>query len=121
MTREIVSHKINGLNEVLKIEAKDDPGPGGANHIYDITPTVGNACGVRIEFQNGPLKEVPPNGLSNEALIAVVIDRLQCFQKGQFACRENALALTKLEEAMHWLHHRTNERVKRGVEGVLKP
>jgi hypothetical protein len=29
--------------------------------------------------------------------------------------------LTKLEEAMHWLHHRTNERVRRGVEGVLKP
>jgi len=51
-------------------------------------------------------------------LIAVVIDRLQGFQGGKFACRENALALTKLEEAVHWLHHRTAQRLARGVEGT---
>lgn len=116
--RKITSHKVNGLNEILEITAVDEPGNGKAHHVYDITPTVGNARGVRIEFQNGPLGETPPNGLSNEALIAVVIDRLQCFQSGPFACRENALALTKLEEAMHWLHHRTQERMRRGVEGT---
>jgi hypothetical protein len=117
--REITSHRINGLNEALRIEAVDAPGLGGASHVYDVTPTVGNARGLRIEFQNGPLQETAPNGLSQEALIAIVIDRLECFQKGPYACRENALALTKLQEAQHWLHHRTRERVARGVEGTL--
>jgi hypothetical protein len=71
-----------------------------------------------LVFQNGPIAESGPNGISNEVLLAIVIDRLECFQKGQFACRENALALTKLQEAVHWLHHRTRERLARGVEGL---
>lgn len=118
MPREIHSHKVNGLNEVLKIEVVGEPGAGGANHVYDVTPTVGNARGVRIEFQNGPLKETPPNGLSNEALLAIVEDRLIGFQSGQFACRENAVALTKLQETMMWLQKRTRDRMARGVEGT---
>ena len=48
----------------------------------------------------------------------MLIDRLRGFQAGPFGCRENALALTKLEEAMHWLHHRTRGRMARGVEGT---
>jgi hypothetical protein len=40
------------------------------------------------------------------------------FQSGQFACRDNAVALTKLEEAMMWLQKRTRDRMSRGVEGV---
>lgn len=30
--REITDHKLNGLNEALKVIAIDRPGPGGANH-----------------------------------------------------------------------------------------
>jgi hypothetical protein len=118
MAREIFSHKVNGLNEVLKIQAVDEPGSGGANHVYLVEPTIGNALGVRIEFQNGPLKETPPNGLSNEALLAIVEDRLIGFQTGPFACRENAIALTKLQESMMWLQKRTRDRMARGVEGT---
>lgn len=117
--RELTAHKVNGLNEALKVEVVDEPGPGGACHAYHVTPTTGNAKGLLIEFQKGPLKEtVHPNGLSQEVLLAIVVDRLECFQKGPYACRENALALTKIQEAMHWLHHRTNERLQRGVEGT---
>ncbi len=117
--REITTHKVNGLNEVLRVEVLDELGAGGACHAYRITPTTGNALGVRIDFQNGPLKEtVNPNGLSQESLLAVLIDRLQYFQKGPYSCRENAIALTHLEDAMHWLHHRTRERMARGVEGT---
>jgi hypothetical protein len=117
--REITSHKLTGLNDALKITVLDEPGPGGANHRYRIEPTTGNALGILVEFQNGPLQEtVYPNGVSNEALLALVIDRMQGFQRGQFSCRENALALTKLEEAMHWMQHRTRERMSRGVEGT---
>jgi predicted deacetylase len=54
----------------------------------------------------------------NEDLIAMVITRLEHFQKSEFACRENALAITKLEEAMLWLRKRTMGREQRGVEGT---
>jgi predicted deacetylase len=56
--------------------------------------------------------------VQNEDLIGCVLARLQAFQKGEFACRENALAITKLEEALLWLRARTNGREQRGVEGT---
>jgi hypothetical protein len=119
MMRELISHKVNGLNEALQIEVLDEPGQGNACHRYYVTPTTGNAKGVLIEFQNGPLQEtVHPNGLSNEVLLTIVEDRLAGFQSGEFACHENAMALTKLQEALMWLHKRTLGRVARGVEGT---
>lgn len=120
--RELISHQVNQCNEGIKITVLDEPGSGGAHYEYaiDLVGGAPDSGGVvtRISFQNGPIKEVGVNGLTHEALMAVVIDRLQCFQAGPFACRENALALTKLEEAMHWLHHRTRARQARGVEGT---
>jgi len=73
---------------------------------------------VEISFQNGPINEAGVNGLTHEALLAVVADRLRCFQSSKFACKENACALTHVEEAMHWLQQRTIARMRRGVEGT---
>ncbi len=118
MARRLTSHKVEGLNEALNIEVLDEPGQGNACHYYHVLPGGGNATGLRIDFQNGPLGESPPNGLSNESLLAIVEDRLLGFQAGEFRCRENALALAKIQEAMMWLHKRTRDRVARGVEGT---
>lgn len=124
MNREITSHKVNGCNDRIRITVVDEPGSGGANHKYWLTLLAGEPLGqaemdlCQIEFQNGPINEVGTNGITQEALLAICIDRLQCFQKGEYACRENAIALTKLEEAVHWLQHRTKARVARGVEGT---
>jgi hypothetical protein len=115
--REIATHKTNGCNEALRVTVEDEPGPGGANHLYCM---YSDKTEQWLRFQNGPVAENGTNGTTHEALLAIVIDRLQSFQKGPFACRENAIALTKLEEAMHWLHHRTLARVARGVEGTLQ-
>jgi|ERR1700730_4324707 len=114
--REITSHKVNPANDQLTIAVLDEPGAGGANHEYLIEAPKGLTC--RISFQNGPIAEAGVNGVTQEALIAIVMDRLQSFQKGQYACRENALALTKIEEAQHWLFSRTLARMQRGVEGT---
>jgi len=73
-----------------------------------------------VHFQEGPIKECGINGVCNEDLIAMVICRLEHFQKSEFACRENALAITKLEEALLWLRKRTMGRENRGVEGTHK-
>jgi hypothetical protein len=124
--RELTSHKVNGLNECLRIDVNDEPGSGGACHNYGIVSTEPRSADkppavmCPIRFQEGPIAEAGVNGISNEALLAVVVDRLECFQKGQYSCRENALALTHLQDAMHWLQHRTRERVARGVEGTSK-
>jgi len=71
-----------------------------------------------IDFQEGPIKENGVNGVANEDLINMVICRLEGFQKSEYACRENALAITKLEESLMWLRKRTNDREARGVEGT---
>lgn len=76
---------------------------------------------IEIKFQEGPVREVGVNGCQMEDVIDVLVDRLQGFQDGQFACRENALAVTKLEEARMWLNERTRRRTQQGVEGYNKP
>ena len=50
-----------------------------------------------------------------------MIDRMEAFNKGEFACRENSLAITKLQEALLWLMFRSLSRADRGVEGSHKP
>lgn len=126
--REITTHKAPGFNDNLQILACDEPGPGGANHHYQVidvstenTSPDAAKCLLDIEFQNGGIQEVGVTGPTNEALIAIVIDRLSAFQNGAFACVENAGALGHLYGAMACLHQRTKNRVERGVEGQLKP
>lgn len=154
--RMITDHKVNGLNEAIAVGAQDDAGPGGANHDYLLVVdkragepngarNAGDVISVRLQFQNGPIAEVGLNGISNEALLAVLIDRMRGFQyrrktepsgedgqyvratddfdfnsRGAYACRENACALTHLEEALMWLQKRTRDRMARGVEGTHK-
>lgn len=120
---KLTSHKVNGLNDQLAIEVLDEPGHGNACHKYEIgwggsPDDLSESNPQVIAFQNGPIAEFGVNGISNEALLAIVEHRLQCFQSGDYACRENALALTKLQEAMMWLHKRTRDRMARGVEGT---
>lgn len=126
--RTIIDHKLNSVNDKLEVNVTDQPGSGGANHRYEVTgfdastnPSHRDPEGRDkkvVLFQNGPVNEVGVNGLTHEVLIAICIDRLRSFQNGPYSCRENALALTKLEEALHWLEHRTKVRVLRGVEGT---
>lgn len=115
--RNITDHIINPMNDQLQVAAIDKPGAGGANHVYDVKGPDRSRADHRIEFQNGPIDENGVNGVTQEVLLAIVIDRLRSFQAGPFSCRENALALTKCEEALHWLHSRTRARMARGVEG----
>lgn len=117
--RAIEYHKINPTNDTLDVVVKDAPSHGGASHVYEVhhASTAGIAPLLAINFQNGPIGEHGVNGVTQEILLAIVIDRLRSFQAGPFSSRENALALTKIEEALHWLQQRTLDRMRRGVEG----
>ena len=127
MTIEITDHIVNPANDQLRIVATDRPGAGGAYHRYEITgmdtsnPSVGpddNPDVAVILFQNGPIFDVGVNGITHEALLAIVMHRLQCFQAGPFACKENSAALSHVASALDWLLERTRARMQRGVEGA---
>lgn len=128
MTERVLhGHKVNPANDQLKITVLDEPGAGGACHQYliegfdlpiETEDGPDSVQALLINFQNGPINEVGVNGITHEALLAILIDRMEGFQVGPYACRENALALAKLEEAQMWLQKRTRDRMARGVEGT---
>lgn len=79
-----------------------------------------DSVGISIQWQNGPLA-VTENGLEQngaivEDLILIAIDRINFYNNSKFRCRENSLAVTKLEEAVQWLHSRLNRREEEGTE-----
>jgi hypothetical protein len=105
---------LNGLDcetlfaeEDIELEAVVQAGVHDANtHYY-----------VDIKWQEGTVEENGINGTQIEDVIDILVERLQGFQNGAFPCRENALAITHLQEAQNWLYRRTMERKKQGVEG----
>jgi hypothetical protein len=128
--RQITSHVVDGdsANNQLKIEVTDEPGQGGACHGYLVSgfqnganPSRGGAeesDSLFVLFQNGPIKEFGVNGITQEVLLAIVIDRLECFQRGPFQCSDNADALQHCQDALDYLQQRTRARIARNVEGT---
>lgn len=146
LPRLVTDHQINGLNDAITIEPRGPVGPGGAHtqYVFLLRPNPQHPAtrALFIDFQtkaiNGPDDF---DGFTNEAFLAMLIDRIKGFQgmppvhpmppgtppgiegarlapnRPQFQCRENAIALTHLEEALHWLQHRSRDRERRGVDG----
>lgn len=81
-----------------------------------------HGVGIDIVWQDGPLaisgQRLEPNGAFVEGVLEAALGRLEFYQASEFRCRENALAITKIEEALHWCQHRTRDREVRGVEGT---
>lgn len=134
MTRRIVSHHDgHGLNDLMEIRADDrHPVNGNASHRYhvvmDITGTaaaIAAGCTGKtddmvadVQFQFGPRKEpgsVP--GCTEAVLMAILIDRLEGFQSGPYACVENDEQLIHLRAALAATRKRADARAARGVLG----
>lgn len=116
--RTLNEHTVEGdsVNHQLQIEVKDEPGAGGACHWYEIADSRG--CMAKLLFQNGPIKTAGVNGVTHEALLAIVADRLRSFQAGPYACDDNEQALMAVQSALFFLQKRTRERIARNVEGT---
>ncbi len=69
--------------------------------------------GHTIMFQSSPADQF---GMQNEDLIALLILRIQALNE-KLPCRENSLAITKLQESLFWLQERTRAREEQGIEG----
>lgn len=120
--RELTTiQKREKLNRVF---AADKPGNGGANHEYivlceDISKETAEP--IEIAFQNGPRKDPESiSGVLDTDLLEIVRDRLKGFQQGEYATRENTIALTHIEEALLWMNKRVEDRIERNVLGTNK-
>ena len=109
----------NGRVTLMENDVDENGNPAGG---------LVHAVGINVEWQNGPLgrgdERQEPNGAFVEDLVHIAAKRINHYQEaasGKFACRENALALTALQEAGHWLNERTAQREDRAVEGTHTP
>lgn len=93
------------------LDSKDRPAGG-----------VSTGRGFTIRWQNGPLgrdaDRIEPNGAFVETILNVVADRIEFYQRGQFACVHNANALIAIYDALKHLDARTKDREERKVEGT---
>lgn len=108
--------KETKMNDIAKCLVKND------SDEYD-NPAGGEVSGVglSIVWQNGPLgreNQKEPNGAFVETVLSAALQRIQYYQDSKFKCRENAIAITKIEEALLWLDKRTRDREARNVEGT---
>ncbi len=113
-------------SEELTVKVLEDDTYGGA-HYYGFNNCLGFNNGKTeyterfqyIQFikkeEDGSMTE----GLQSEQLLIALIDRHKKLND-KFPSREGALAITKMEEALHWLEARVKERINRGVMGELK-
>lgn len=106
-----------GLNDRIVVTCDErDPNAGNASHHYEAH--IDGALAARIDFQHGPRTEPSSTpGILDAVLIDVLLDRFRGFQSGSFASRENALVITKLEEAHHWMRERAWARHRQNVLG----
>lgn len=126
---------IGGLNS-LQIAAVDNPPPGFPHSRYDITGfnTVYNSAAASgggmpahftrlpVIFHTGPKAfDMPLNGVTEEALLAVVIDRLEGLQDTPEACMENQMAKEYIVAAFNMLQQRqpAQHYAFNAVNGVL--
>lgn len=71
-----------------------------------------------IKLQNGNFAEFGHNGIFTEHLLVIAKDCLERFNTSKYSCRENSIAITKIEEALMWIDKRMAKRVERGVYGT---
>lgn len=118
LTRTIIEHHDgHGLTESIVVEADaQDAKAGGASHVYACY--MSGVLVSTIQFQHGARHvDGSTPGVVEGVLLAVLIDRLEGFQAGPYACQENADQLLCLRSALQLTKARADARAARGVLG----
>jgi len=118
--RRLIAHDPPHHCAGLIVEAIDSPGPGSAGYLYRISgyDPRANATAplcdpptpdrLQLLFQRGEVDAVGLNGVTVEALLAIVEDRLRDWSRGLYPCEETTHALARVQEASLWLHRRAS-------------
>jgi hypothetical protein len=120
MQKEMVPVQLDLLTNKYTTVFQEKEFTNNAPHHFKVLTSDLEQVLAEVNFQNGPILEAGINGVMNEDLIAMVIVRLKAFQDSPFHCKENAMAITKLEETLLWLRKRTMGREQKGIEGTHK-
>lgn len=129
--RRQIMEKLSTIKELECIQKRfnlnnpvclDDAHPvNGGHHHYAIIRADNGGDLMEIKFQNGPRNVAgSTHGVLDVDLLEIVRHRLQSFQGGPFATRENAIALTHIEEALLWLNKRVEDRAAKNTLGTDK-
>lgn len=117
-----LTHRIQRNNQLNDIYVEDENmTKNGVNHVYEIRRGSEQILVGAVTFQFGA-RDLPDStaGVIESDLLEIVRHRLQAHQKSQFATRENALALTAVEEALMWQSKRADDRAEDGKLGTDK-
>lgn len=105
----------NAPSNVAALDERD-PNAGNASHLYGIQFAPEGV--LRIQFIHGAratAEHVP--GVFDDDLLAIIQDRLEGFQSGQFACPENEEALVAVKAAREALGRRLAVRMSKNILG----
>jgi len=117
MQEKKTRHIVVALNKLYAERSFDENaekfrfiGIENATDIEGVAPTI---C---FTIQSDPISEVGVNGVQATDMLHYVKCLFESLNES-FPCRENALTITKIEEALHWQEARTKNRIARKVEG----
>lgn len=110
--REITRHIENGDDKGVTVHAVDERGPGGACSHYLVGIPGQHNVELRFSGQN--------SRVTDEALLAVLIDRMNAFNDGPVPSNETEWTMMQLTMALSSLRKRTHVRTARGIEGTMQ-
>ena len=110
-----VEKALNKFNEEYCGEIKETK----FINLENVEDTKGVSPIVSFTLQSDPIGEVGINGVQVLDILKYSKNLFESLNEA-FPCRENALTITKIEEAIHWQEARTKDRERRGVEGKNK-
>ena len=105
-TTDESGNPTGGRTEMMVAHYPEDGSEGSFRHAIDIS------------WQDGIIGTNGQNGAFVEDVLEAVRQRIQFFNSGKFRCRENSIAITKIEEALQWLDWRTRQRLLQDVENT---
>lgn len=112
---ELITSDNNGV-EVHHFKGDLKDGRPHEGHVYHVNHGETTST---LNFQLGQVNENGVNGLTNEALLTVLIHRMGVLNTA-FPCVENVHVIGNLISALEQLNLRTKDRIERGVEGESK-
>ncbi len=111
---------IRQSETLVKSEFKTDSNgnPTGGYTYLDIEGQGADA--LVVHWQDGIVGGDGQTGAFVEDVLEAARQRILFFNSTKFRCRENSIAITKIEEALQWLDWRTRQRLIQDVENTYE-